>query len=265
MSKNIPSLKKSLGQHFLHAEGICRKIISLLDLKESDNILEIGPGAGALTKYLENLPHARLLLLEKDDFWGNERKAAAREGTEIIVIDALKFDWQGICGAEKWKIVGNLPYNAASPLIWDILSQCRCLEKAVFMVQKEVGQRLAALPGNRNYGALTVWAQSYARIKYRFSVGPGAFNPPPKVDSAVLTFDPLSPAALPAHPQSLAAILRLCFQNRRKQLGGIFKRAKAEYLLDVLQYLKISSTARPEDLAPEIFQRLAAACAGKTP
>ena len=229
-----PRAKKSLGQHFLKREDICRRIAMLLLPKPDDMVLEIGPGPGALTRAIEEQPHARLLLLEKDNHWAAERQRLGEARTQAVLTDALRFDWRRITPQNPWKIIGN------------------------FMVQKEVGQRLAAQPNTNHYGALSVWVQSYARPRMEFIVGPGAFSPPPKVDSAVLSFDPLPPECRPAHPKVLAKLLRVCFQQRRKQLGGVFRRSGLPGLEAALEKTGLDPSLRPEALANKDFQALAA-------
>lgn len=244
--------KKSLGQNFLINDGACRRIAATLDPRPEDNVLEIGPGHGALTKFL--LQARRLVLLEKDRQLA--AKAAACFPVHVINGDALKFNWRKL-GLQNWKITGNLPYNVASPLIWDILSQCAGLQKAVFMVQKEVAERLTAAPGSRHYGALSVWAQSFSQTTLIFTLGPGSFRPPPKVDSAVVAFNPIPLDKRPGHLSELRTLLQLCFQQRRKQLGGVFHRANKHSLLEGLDTLQIDGSRRPEELSPEQFQQLA--------
>lgn len=248
-----PYLKKSLGQHFLASKEICKKIVSLVDPAPEDQILEIGPGGGALTAPLLAAPHERLLLIEKDRWWANERLNAG--GAEVLEMDALNFNWQELCISGVWKLTGNLPYNVASPLIWNIVAQCRCYERAVFMVQKEVGERICAAPDSRMYGALSVWVQCHARARLAFSVPPGAFRPPPKVDSAVVALFPVQ--MLPEYPQRLKRLLNVCFQQRRKQLGSIFRKAGLAILIDGLERLGINSHARPENLTCADFLQLA--------
>ncbi|WP_165076683.1 MULTISPECIES: 16S rRNA (adenine(1518)-N(6)/adenine(1519)-N(6))-dimethyltransferase RsmA [unclassified Desulfovibrio] len=252
-----PRAKKSLGQHFLRNEGICQRIAALLRPQAGDTVLEIGPGPGALTRALEAQPHERLLLLEKDRYWAAERQREAAAGTQAVLMDALRFDWRRLSPEAGWKIAGNLPYNVASPLIWDIVSQSGAA-RCVFMVQKEVGQRLCAAPGSRQYGALSVWVQAYSRPRLEFILGPGAFSPPPKVDSAVLSFTPLPQEARPRHPAALERLLRTCFQQRRKQLGGVFARAGLAELAGALPELGLSPQLRPEALSVADFLRLSA-------
>ncbi len=251
---SAPAAKKSLGQHFLTNPGICRRIVDLIAPSGSDNILEIGPGPGALTGVLEKAPHARLLLLEKDDYWAGVRAKEGGPSTEVRCMDALTFPWGDLEG--QWKLIGNLPYNVASPLIWDIAWKCRALTRAAFMVQKEVGDRLAAAPGTRHYGALSVWVQAWLCVRMEFTLGPGAFSPPPKVDSAVLSFTPIPPERHPKNPERLASLIKLCFQQRRKQMGGLFRRAGRGDLLDGLAALGISPEKRPEELSVSDFLAL---------
>ena len=240
-----PKAKKSLGQHFLRHESICNRIASLLLPKDTDNVIEIGPGPGALTRAIEAQPHARLVLLEKDSHWA------------AVLTDALRFDWSRITPDNPWKIIGNLPYNVASPMMWDLFSRATGLVRAAFMVQKEVGQRLAAGPGNGHYGALSVWVQSFARPRMEFIVGPGAFSPPPKVDSAVLSFEPLPPDQRPERPDLLALVIKVCFQQRRKQLGSIARRCPlAPWLSAAIEQAGITPTLRPEQLTVADFQHI---------
>lgn len=258
-----PRAKKSLGQHFLKSPDVCTRIAALLDAAPEDRILEIGPGPGALTRALEALPHARLLLLEKDRYWAAERQRAATPGTQAVLTDALRFAWRRITPGFAWKVAGNLPYNVASPLIWDIVSQAAGLTRAVFMVQKEVGLRLAARPGNGQYGALSVWVQSYAAPRLEFTLGPGAFSPPPKVDSTVLSFTPLPLEARPARPALLARLLRVCFQQRRKQLGGIVRRSGQAGLPEALADAGIDPGLRPEALSVAQFHHWSSSWAAR--
>jgi 16S rRNA (adenine1518-N6/adenine1519-N6)-dimethyltransferase len=255
-------LKKSLGQHFLVNASLAGRIVDLLDIRPQDQVLEIGPGAGALTGLIVGKNPARLLLLEKDAHWAeaHQRTFAGQAGEgaarAALAVDALDFEWEGLRG--EWKIIGNLPYNVASPLLWEMVSRSRALTQAVFMVQKEVGERLAASPGGRDYGALSVWVQSFADVRRCFTVGPGNFVPPPKVDSAVVRLRALPEAERPRCPRALAACLRMCFQQRRRQMQGILRRSGLAGAMELLARLGVHPAARPETLDKKIFHILAA-------
>jgi len=251
-----PKAKKSLGQHFLHQRSVAERIVQLLAVGPQDRVLEIGPGSGALSALLRAANPARLLLVEKDSYWATERRKAG-DG-QVVLMDAMHFAWRRISPDRPWKIIGNLPYNVASPLLWDIASQADGLQRAVCMVQKEVALRIVASPGTKQYGALSVWLQSFMRPQLVLTVSPGAFTPPPKVDSAVVVFEPLPLARRVVRPDALASLLKICFQNRRKQLRSIFRMHRQEYALPILRELAIEPQSRPEHLAPKLFQELSA-------
>ncbi len=253
-----PRAKKSLGQHFLKDARISARIVDLLRIMPGDRVLEIGPGPGALTDIIHSRGPAEFRLIEKDGYWAGHHATRGLEAPEVKVLnaDALAFPWESLEG--PWKIISNLPYNVGSPLIWDMVSRVPELVRGVFMVQKEVAERLYARPGTHDYGALSVWVQSHVRVEWGFVVGPGSFSPPPKVDSAVVTFVPLPREERPRHPDALASVLKLCFQLRRKQLQSILKRAGYGDAAERLVGLGIAPEARPETLSPRTFQELAA-------
>lgn len=257
MTFPFPKAKKSLGQHFLHNVHIAEKIVRLLHVAHDDCVLEIGPGPGALTSLLEARSPRRLVLLEKDNFWAVERQRLRTSCTQAVLIDALRMRWEGITPENPWKIISNLPYNVASPLIWDIFSRSTGVARAVFMIQKEVGERLVAAPGSKAYGALSVWVQSFAVPHWEFIVEPGAFSPPPKVDSVVLSFSPLPLDQRPRDPDLLARLIKCCFQQRRKQLSSIFRQHQLFSCLTALETLSLDIRLRPENLSPRQFQQIA--------
>lgn len=267
-----PRAKKSLGQNFLQDGNIARKIVTTLDIGPADQVLEIGPGPGALSGIIQERQPARLVLVEKDAHWARERlregraradfQAGGRPGAsgpafDVLLADALAMPWERF--AQPWKFIGNLPYNVASPLMWDIFSLAGGLVRVVFMMQKEVGLRITASPGTPAYGALSVWVQSHMRAKLEFIVPPQVFRPRPKVDSAVLSFEPLrAPCAIPAfNAPALSRTLKICFQMRRKQLGTIL-RANG-FASGVPEGLGLDPRNRPENLEPADFHRLSEA------
>ncbi len=248
--------KKSLGQHFLHDKNICNKIVELLDVEEEDAILEIGPGTGALTNILKHLPYSSFLILEKDDRFAKLHAEESNEKTQVIHIDALKFDWSSL--NERIKIISNLPYNVASPLMWDIVSQTKFLERAVFMIQNEVADRCVAQVNTKHYGVLSIWLQAYCKVEKSFVVSPRAFNPPPKVDSAVIRLFPHDQSKYPKNPKIFAELIKIVFQQRRKQINGILKKSRfAVHTLEMLEMHNIEASQRPETIDVETFISMA--------
>lgn len=247
--------KRSLGQNFLRDENIARNIVSALDIGPGDHVLEIGPGRGALTKHIVERNPKRFLVLEKDDALADALETWPRP-PEIHRGDALAFPWESLAADGPWKIVGNLPYNIASPLMWDIVSRAP-LALAVFMVQLEVGLRIKAPHDCKQYGALSVWIQNYVGVELLFKVPPQVFYPPPKVTSAVLRFSPKVVQPTAQAGAALTKALHLCFQSRRKQLGTILKSKGINNYVQVLEALGIDPAQRPETLEPERFLALA--------
>lgn len=256
--QNKAKPKKSLGQNFLQDANISRKIVQTLQIERNDFVVEIGPGQGALTKFLHESELARLLLVEKDNSLAFERMKQGKnlcgdKAFSVVLTDALTMPWEKF--TLPWKCVGNLPYNIASPLMWEIFSRSSGLQRAVFMIQKEVGQRIVAKPDTGAYGALSVWIQSFMRPKMEFIVPPQVFFPRPKVDSAVLSFVPHSAGTYDFSAEALSFVLKKCFQMRRKQLGSILKASGAS--LEILEKSGIDQKLRPENLSPERFHVLA--------
>ena len=243
---------KRLGQHFLRDRRIIAAIVELIDPAENEAILEIGPGRGALsTALLGKKPF--LVALEKDIELAFILKGQCPT-VHMVAMDALRFSWERLCGA-PWKIVGNLPYNVASPIIWEMAARTTAFSRAVFMVQKEVALRLTAAPGGKTYGALSVWVQSFVAPRLAFNVAPGAFWPRPKVDSAVVLFEPLK-EKLFFDSVKLAFLVKYCFQGRRKQLGNLLKSLINNDIINYLESCGHSLRSRPEELSPVQFQRL---------
>jgi 16S rRNA (adenine1518-N6/adenine1519-N6)-dimethyltransferase len=246
--------KRSLGQNFLQDQGTAKKIVAALgiqkDASADGNILEIGPGHGALTRWLRETKY-RLHILEKDLTLAMELKSLWPE-VGVIAMDALKFPWERLPG--PWLIIGNLPYNVASPIIWDLVSRVPSLRQGVFMVQKEVADRLAAAPASRNYGALSVWVQSHVHVRRLFIVGPQVFHPRPKVDSAVVRFTPLPPGLSVPFGPDLRKTLNICFQQRRKQLKTILRPLWNDTLTEWIETQGLRPQSRPEELCPRQFQ-----------
>lgn len=248
--------KKSLGQHFLIDDNVCRKIVAALDIVPHDNVLEIGPGQGALTRPILD-KGAQVYALEKDlELCGTIKEEFP--GVNIVCADASALDWSRLDYLPKLKIAGNLPYNIASRLLWDLASQVGRFDRAVFMVQKEVGLRIVSPPGSKTYGGLSVWIQSFLKPVILFRVSPMVFRPKPKVDSVVIKFTPLNNEKKIFSNQSLAKTIKIMFQHRRKQIGTILRTYWNDELKCFLEEQGLEPRLRPEDLTPGDFQGLSA-------
>lgn len=236
---------KRLGQHFLTDRAILARIVDALDPVPGETVLEIGPGAGTLTDELL-ARGLRVVAIEKD-----RRLAAqlARDNLEVITGDALEVEWSRI-GADK--VIGNIPYYITSPLLDKALTP-PLPQRVVFLVQQEVAERLAATPGGKEYGALSIGVQAQCRVEKVFTVKPGAFRPPPKVHSAVVRLTPLAePLVRPEEVGAFRVFVTACFSKRRKQL----KNAVPGIPETDWEALGIDPTIRPERLPPEVFVRL---------
>ncbi len=244
--------KKSLGQHFLVDGNMVRKMVNHLALHSCDTVFEIGPGRGALTQVLaEQTPH--VIVLEKDPTLLYILKSQwPRLGA--VLGDALDFVWEPLARLVPLTIVGNLPYNVASPVMWEIFSRVRSYQQCCFMVQKEVALRLVARPGTKAYGGLSVWVQTFAVPRILFHVPPSCFRPRPKVDSSVLGFVPRPGTGVDR--ARLASTIRLLFQKRRKQLGTILKPFWTQDLQTRLEKVGVERRMRPENLSPEQVRAL---------
>lgn len=248
--------RKRFGQHFLHEGFTVDKIVLAINPKKTDNMLEIGPGLGALTQRL--LPHLTQLTaieLDRDLIPLLEKQCANLGALTIYQADALKFDLRSLGTTNTpWRIVGNLPYNISTPLLFHLLEQISIIQDMHFMLQKEVVERIVAQPGDKNYGRLSVMIQYYCQVKKLFAVKPGAFQPPPKVDSAVIRLVPYQIRPWQAEdPVLLAKIVRAAFSYRRKML-----RNNLGKLIDTKQFelLAIDPTKRPEQLSVKDYVKI---------
>lgn len=212
--------KKHLGQHFLHDATIARRIVDLLQAKATDRVVEIGPGRGILTQFL--LPtYPELLLIEIDpeaiDFLKLHFQASS---PQILGKDVLEWDMNSI--SPDTFFISNLPYNISSPVFFKFLDHLPYIRQGVFMIQKEVAERICAPPGNKEYGILSVLLGAYFKLEYTFSVSPGAFFPPPKVMSAVIRMTRKDEVLPVTYPQ-LKQVVKSAFGQRRKTLRNALK------------------------------------------
>lgn len=256
--------RKRFGQHFLVQPGTAEQIVRSADLKGSDVVVEVGPGLGALTQFiLKRVERLHLVELDRDlaDFLRNNIPASECKVT-VHQTDVLNFDFEALSRSEGEKLVvlGNLPYNISSPLVFHLLKARQSLDRAVFMLQKEVGERLAAPPGTKDYGVLSVLLGIYAKVQPLFTVGPKQFYPPPKVDSLVISIDfsKEPPVGAPSYG-FLKDVVNAAFQQRRKTLHNSLKAMfgrNVEKLNDAFSKSDIDPRRRPETLTPDEFMTL---------
>ena len=248
--------KKSLGQHFLHERGVVEKIILAVDPRPGDRLVEIGPGQGAMTFPLLDR-HGSLTAIEFDRDLLAPLAEHARAHGELTLVHAnvLDVDFTALAGGTPIRLVGNLPYNLSSPILFHALEHAPAVRDMHFMLQKEVVDRMAAAPGSKVYGRLSVMLQAWCQVTALFNVGPGAFRPPPKVDSAVVRLVPRAPESVGiADPARFAAIVRDAFGQRRKTLRNAVSRLVDE---GTIRAAGIDPQARAEQLDVADFVRLA--------
>lgn len=248
--------KRRLGQHFLTDPRLLDRIADALSAGPDDTVLEIGPGPGGLTAALAERA-GRLVAIEKD----RELVPALRSrfpSATIVEADALEADWHALAGP-RFLVAGNIPYNITSPLIDKALEPPRP-ERIVFLVQREVADRVTAPAGNPAYGALSVGVQSVAAAERLFTIPAGAFTPRPKVDSAVLRLVPLAEPLVPAAEQAgLRRLVVGLFGFRRKQLARGLRELtgwESPRVAEALAQAGIAPAMRPEVLAPPTFAAL---------
>jgi len=256
-----PRQRKRFGQHFLHERGVIARLVAAIDPRPGQCLVEIGPGLGALT--LPLLERAgRLHVIELDRDLAARLPALAAGRGELIVhqADALEFDFAALAGAQRVRVVGNLPYNISTPLLFRLADQSAAIADMVFMLQKEVAERLAAAPGTRAYGRLSVTIQWRFQVEPLFDVAPGAFRPPPQVHSSVIRLRPRPRPPMPRDPDHFQRLLRAAFAQRRKTL-----RNSVIALVDADAFARadVDPGRRAEQLALEEFVRLSDAASAR--
>lgn len=219
--------RKRFGQHFLHDPAIIARIVAVIAPRPEQHMVEIGPGQAALTEpLLQHLPAMDVVELDRDLIADLRRRFPQ---LRIHEQDALKFDFAALAPpGERLRVVGNLPYNISTPLLFHLLEQADQIEDMVFMLQKEVVDRMVAKPGNKDYGRLAVMLQTYCEVSHEFDVGPGAFNPPPKVDSSIVSLFPRRQPLFQGDARLFSRLVAQAFAQRRKTLRNNLKKLLTE-------------------------------------
>jgi 16S rRNA (adenine1518-N6/adenine1519-N6)-dimethyltransferase len=246
--------RKRFGQHFLHDRRVIERIVAAVAPSSADRILEIGPGEGALTAALAGrAAHLYVIEIDRDLAARLEREYDPREVT-VQTGDALHADLRALPG--PLRIVGNLPYNVSTPLLFHLLTQAGCIVDMHFMLQREVVDRMVAEPSRAEYGRLSVMVQQRCRAVRLFTVSSGAFRPPPKVESAVVRLVPRPAAEMAGVDEGrFAALVTRAFSHRRKTLRNALA---PEVDAATLLRLGIDPGLRPENLSYADYRRIAA-------
>ena len=251
--------RKRFGQNFLRDQNVIEKIVSVIAPEQGQTLIEIGPGQGAMTlPLLRRLKQMTAIELDRDLIGPLGVMADGVGELSIISADALSIDFTALSQqlGSKLRVVGNLPYNISTPLIFHLLEHVSVIADMHFMLQKEVVDRMACMPGSKVYGRLSVMAQAQAQVSSLFKVAPGAFWPVPKVESAIVRLTPHAEQLPATELSALDTITRLAFSARRKTL--------ANGLISVLSALQIAAIGidpkrRAETLSQTEFQKLARA------
>ncbi len=248
--------KKALGQHFLNSPGTARKIAQALTLQSDPEVLlEIGPGTGALTKHLIELyPQIDLRVMEIDleSVAFLEEQKVLPAGS-IYPVNFLKADLTALLG-DSFAVIGNFPYNISTQILFRVFDYREHVTEVVGMFQKEVAERVAEPPGSKKYGILSVLLQVFFDIEYLFTVPPGAFHPPPKVDSGVIRMQRNDVVDPGCDTRLLVRVVKAGFNQRRKMLRGSLK----SILPKGTEIPEVYATKRPEQLSKEEFIDLTA-------
>ncbi len=251
-------LKKHFGQHFLHDRDVLDRIVMAIAPRKDECLVEIGPGAGALTlPLLDAVPRLTAIELDRDLHQPLRERAAGHGQLDLIEANVLDVDFSALAreAGDSLRVVGNLPYYLSSPILFHCLAHRAAIRDMTFLLQKEVVDRIVAMPGNKTYGRLSVMLQLACRAESLFEVPPDAFTPPPKVDSALLRLVPRPQDEQPdIDPDALQNVVRMAFGKRRKTLANALKGVMNA---EQIRTAGIDPGARAETLEPNAFVDLA--------
>lgn len=257
MTNSNHQAKKRFGQNFLVDGNIINRIIRAVNPQAGEHLVEVGPGLGALTTQLvDKSCQLDVVEIDRDLAAKLREQYADTSDFQLHLIDALKVDYGAFAkGGQPLRIIGNLPYNISTPLLFHLLSYKSCIHDMHFMLQKEVVDRLASPEGQKTYGRLSVMVQYHCHVEPLFVVPPSAFRPAPKVDSAIVRLRPRDRTTPVSDPAFFAQMINACFQQRRKTLRNGLKLILKELPTDCLA--DIDMGRRPETFSVEEFIQLA--------
>jgi 16S rRNA (adenine1518-N6/adenine1519-N6)-dimethyltransferase len=255
MAETFSKPRKRFGQHFLHDRHVIDRIIQAIQPQTDDQLIEIGPGRGALTlPLLAQVGQLDIVEIDRDLVqWWQEKSLS---NLSIHAGDALKLDYCALQRepARKLRVIGNLPYNISTPLLFHLFENLQCIQDMHFMLQKEVVDRMCAVAAEPAYGRLSVMVQFYCEVTQLFDVGAGAFTPPPKVESSIVRLVPHAANKYNVNPQHLQRIVSQAFNQRRKTLRNSLKHY---FSSEQLEALGVDPGIRPERLELATFIKLA--------
>jgi len=266
--------RKRFGQHFLHDGAVVSRILEAIDPRMGDFMVEIGPGLGAITlPLLERLSELHAIEIDRDAIRHLRERTAWHPGFHVHEADILEFDLSRLrppgssgetasgTGRGALRVVGNLPYNISTPLLFRLIEQRERIKDMHFMLQKEVVDRMAASAGSEHYGRLSVMLAPWVAVEPLFDIGPGAFRPPPRVRSTFVRLKPSAPLDL-RHPGQFSAVVAAAFAQRRKTLRNALRA-----LLSPAEIVAagVDPSARAETIPPAGFAALSAQLAQKSP
>ncbi len=255
--------RRALGQHFLKSQAVLNKIIRCISPHKDDLIVEIGAGKGALTFPLAEKA-GKVIAIEKDPALIPDLRKKAKANLTILEEDILKLNFQGLLKEEKAdkakiKLVGNIPYSLTSPLLFKVLAERRFFSECIFLLQKEVAERVCAKPGSKKYAPLSILLQIHFLTRLHFIVPPESFSPPPKVNSALISLNKRkTPLFIPENEELFRNFLKAAFQHRRKFLQKNLNRLgfSPSLINDVYSKLNLDKNVRPEQLSISQYTEL---------
>lgn len=257
--RHYPKARKRFGQNFLHDDAVIADIVAAISPQPDQHLVEIGPGRGAITApLLAECGWLDVIELDRDLVPILAKQFSAKKHLRIHEADALQFDFRSLeKSTEKLRVIGNLPYNITTPLLFHLLEQASVIEDMCFMLQREVVERICAAPGGKNYGRLSIMIQYQCFVEQLFIVPPTAFDPPPKVESAIIYLQP-RPTFLGGEVslKTLGDLVTKAFSQRRKTIANTLKNSIS---MAILQSQGIDPGQRPETLSVEQYVALARA------